>query len=99
MQIHFLGTGNAFNADGRATTAFLVQPAAAAPFLIDCGPNLMSSLIRFGLDFRGLDRLFLTHFHGDHVAGWPFLLLHLAIQHAGAIRRPELFLHGPKDSL
>jgi ribonuclease Z len=81
MQIHFLGTGNAFNADGRATTALLFRPDEAAPFLLDCGPDLMRSLVRSALDFRSLDRLFLTHHHGDHVAGWPFLLLHLVIQH------------------
>jgi ribonuclease BN (tRNA processing enzyme) len=72
-----LGTGTAFNEDGRGNQAILVEPAAGtAPFLVDVGPTAVAAMMRFGVAHEALDRLFVTHLHGDHVAGWPFLLLH-----------------------
>ena len=76
--LHFLGTGNAFNADGRGSQSFVVRPVGRGPFLVDVGPTVVAAVERFGVDTSGLDRVFVTHLHGDHVAGWPFLLLRLA---------------------
>jgi ribonuclease BN (tRNA processing enzyme) len=42
------------------------------------GPTALAAVERFGVDTSPLERLFVTHLHGDHVAGWPFLLLRLA---------------------
>jgi ribonuclease BN (tRNA processing enzyme) len=79
VSLQFLGTGNAFNADGRGAQSILVDPPSGGPFLVDAGPTLMSLARRFGADCASVDRLFLTHLHGDHVAGWPFLLLQQVI--------------------
>jgi len=73
--LQFLGTGNAFNTDGRGAQSILFEPENGGSFLVDAGPTLMSLARRFGVDCASVDRLFLTHLHGDHVAGWPFLLL------------------------
>jgi ribonuclease BN (tRNA processing enzyme) len=77
--VTFLGTGTAFNQDGRASQAFLVRSDSGTPFLVDAGPTMMVHLMREGAGYADVDRLFLTHLHGDHVAGWPFLLLHMVI--------------------
>jgi ribonuclease BN (tRNA processing enzyme) len=77
--IQFLGTGNAFNSDGRGTQSILIAPGSASPFLVDLGPNSLQAMIRFDVDWRRIDRLFVTHLHGDHTAGWPFLLLNMII--------------------
>jgi ribonuclease BN (tRNA processing enzyme) len=77
--IQFLGTGNAFNTDGRGTQSILFAPGSASPFLVDLGPNSIYAMVRFDVDWRKIDRLFLTHLHGDHMAGWPFLLLNMVI--------------------
>jgi ribonuclease BN (tRNA processing enzyme) len=91
-QVRFLGTGTAFNNDGRGSQAILVRPAAASPFLVDIGPTAMQAMARFEVDFNEIDRLFLTHLHGDHLAGWPFLLLS---QHFIAGRTIPFHIHGP----
>ena len=97
--IQFLGTGTAFNTDGRGNQSLLVAPGAASPFLVDLGPTSMQAMIRFDVDWRKIDRLFLTHLHGDHTAGWPFLLLSMVIE----ARRTQPFdVYGPigtKDCL
>lgn len=77
--IQFLGTGNAFNSDGRGTQSILVTPGSASSFLVDLGPNTIQAMVRFDVDWKRIDRLFVTHLHGDHTAGWPFLLLNMVI--------------------
>jgi ribonuclease BN (tRNA processing enzyme) len=57
----------------------LVRPPGGSPFLVDAGPTMMVALMQEGAGHADIDRLFLTHLHGDHTAGWPFLLLHLMI--------------------
>jgi ribonuclease BN (tRNA processing enzyme) len=93
--IQFLGTGNAFNTDGRGTQSILFAPGAASPFLVDIGPTAFQAMVRFGVDWAKIDRLFLTHLHGDHTAGWPFLLLNMVIQE----RRTRPFdIFGPQGT-
>jgi ribonuclease BN (tRNA processing enzyme) len=91
-RIHFLGTGTAFNHDGRGSASLLVEPAAGPSFLVDAGPTLTCAMARLQIDPSPIGRLFVTHLHGDHVAGWPFLLLHFVF----LARRTEPFdVHGP----
>jgi len=75
-KIIFLGTGNAFNTDGRASQSIWVEPEGGAPFLVDAGPTALASMNRYGVNPDALEQVFITHLHGDHIAGWPFLLLH-----------------------
>ncbi len=42
-----------------------------------------------------LERVFVTHLHGDHTAGWPFLLLHLMLRDR---RTRALEVLGPPDT-
>jgi ribonuclease BN (tRNA processing enzyme) len=91
-RIEFLGTGTAFQSDGRGAAAVLIRPDSAAPFLVDVGPTALLAMTRFGVDCGRIDRVFLTHLHGDHVAGWPFLLLDLCLVQK---RRRPLDVHGP----
>jgi len=56
-------------------------------------PTSLQAMIRFDVDWAKIDRLFVTHLHGDHTAGWPFLLLHMVIRD----RRTRPFdVYGPK---
>lgn len=94
-RITFLGTGTAFNHDGRGSQCLLVEPGGASSFLVDAGPSAMSAITRERIDSTAIDRLFLTHLHGDHFAGWPFLLLHFVILHD---RRAPFDVYGPSGT-
>jgi len=74
MQVRFVGCGDAFGSGGRTNTCFHVT-GESANFLIDCGASSLPALQRLGIVRDGIDLVLITHFHGDHFAGLPFLLL------------------------
>jgi ribonuclease BN (tRNA processing enzyme) len=74
MQLRFVGCGDAFGSGGRFNTCFHVT-GARVNFLIDCGASSLPALKRLDIARDGIDLILITHFHGDHFAGLPFLLL------------------------
>jgi ribonuclease BN (tRNA processing enzyme) len=74
MQLQFVGCGDAFGSGGRANTCFHVT-GRTVNFLIDCGASSLPALKRQGIVCDDIDLVLITHFHGDHFAGLPFLLL------------------------
>jgi ribonuclease BN (tRNA processing enzyme) len=74
MQLRFVGCGDAFGSGGRCNTCFHVT-GAAVNFLIDCGASSLPALKRQGIARDDIDLVLITHFHGDHFGGLPFLLL------------------------
>jgi ribonuclease BN (tRNA processing enzyme) len=74
VEIQFLGTGDAFGSGGRHQTCIHVA-AGGYRFLIDCGASALISMKRWGLDPARIDAILLTHLHGDHFGGIPFLIL------------------------
>jgi ribonuclease BN (tRNA processing enzyme) len=74
MRIQFLGSGDAFGSGGRFNTCFLVENAAGA-FLIDCGASSLIAMRKYGIDPNRIDTVFVSHLHGDHFGGLPFLIL------------------------
>lgn len=74
MQLRFVGCGDAFGSGGRNNTCFHVL-GERVNFLIDCGATSLPALKHQGIARDELDLILITHFHGDHFAGLPFLLL------------------------
>lgn len=74
MELRVLGCGDAFGSGGRFNTCFHVE-APAACFLIDCGTSALIAMRRFAVDPNGIETVFLTHLHGDHFGGLPFVIL------------------------
>src|SRR6266567_4811643 len=74
MQVRFVGCGDALGSGGRFNTCFHIT-GAGVNFLIDCGASSLPALKRLGIARDAIDLVLITHFHGDHFAGLPFLLL------------------------
>ncbi len=71
------GSGNAFNSDGRGHACFLLESSGGDRLLLDAGATALQKLRQHGLEWESVDGAALTHFHGDHFFGLPFLLLSL----------------------
>lgn len=74
VNVTFLGTGNAFSAGRRTNTTLLIE-ASGFRMLVETGPMVMEQLSRAGVRAHEVERLFVTHGHGDHVLGFPVLAL------------------------
>lgn len=70
------GTGGMMPLENRALTCCWIEYQGSA-VLIDCGEGTQVALKKAGCKLNRLDTLLLTHFHADHVAGLPGLLLTL----------------------
>jgi len=80
MKIAFLGTGAAFSLE-RYNGAVVVD----GRLLLDGGAPLLPHMNRLGIDPGGIDALFLSHFHGDHVLGLPTFLLYRSFVPTGPL--------------
>jgi ribonuclease BN (tRNA processing enzyme) len=74
VRLRFLGSGDAFGSGGRLQ-ACLHLDGSAEPLLLDCGATGLIALKQAGLDPAGLGWVALSHLHGDHFAGIPWLVL------------------------
>jgi ribonuclease BN (tRNA processing enzyme) len=74
MRVRFVGCGDAFGSGGRYNTCFHVT-GEKVNFLIDCGASSLPALKRNGVSREEIDLVLITHFHGDHFGGLPFLML------------------------
>ena len=74
MKLTIVGSGDAFGSGGRLNTCFFLETAKAA-LLIDCGASALPALKGQGIEPNRIDAIILSHLHGDHFGGLPFLLL------------------------
>ncbi|HEY7218131.1 MAG TPA: MBL fold metallo-hydrolase, partial [Candidatus Binatia bacterium] len=74
MKLHILGCGDAFGSGGRNQSGYLVETNDRL-FLLDCGPTTLLAMKRAGLAPQQLNAIFLSHLHGDHFGGIPFLFI------------------------
>ena len=74
VRLRFLGCGDAFAAGGRFQTSFYLD-GGEEPLLIDCGATTLIALKRQGIDSTSIGWVVLSHLHGDHFGGLPWLVL------------------------
>ena len=74
MKATIVGCSDAFGTGGRAHTSFLVQSGQAG-MLVDFGASSIVSWKKLGLRFELIDGVAISHLHGDHFGGLPFLLI------------------------
>jgi ribonuclease BN (tRNA processing enzyme) len=73
VEIQFLGSGDAFGSGGRLQSCILVTHEHGK-FLIDCGASCMIGMNRYGINPNEIKMIFISHMHGDHYGGIPFLV-------------------------
>lgn len=74
MRLTILGCGDAFSGGGRLPSSYLVETEETR-FLLDCGPSILPALKRMGRSTNDFDSIVISHLHGDHFGGLPFLLI------------------------
>ena len=74
MRLTIVGCGDAFGSGGRFNTCFWLETAKTT-LLVDCGATSPVALKTRNLDFDRVEGVVLSHLHGDHFGGLPFLLL------------------------
>ncbi len=74
MRLTVIGSGDAFGSGGRFNTCFMVE-ARGKTIALDFGASSLVALKARGVDPNALDGILLSHLHGDHFGGLPFLLL------------------------
>ncbi len=90
VELRFLGSGDAFGSGGRFQ-ACLMLSGGGENLLLDCGATSLTAMKRSGVDPSSIAAVLVTHLHGDHFGGLPFLILDGQFSH----RESPLVIAGP----
>lgn len=93
MEFTFLGTGAGLPSKERNVTAIalsLLQELNSV-WLFDCGEATQHQVLHTNIRPRKIDKIFITHLHGDHIFGLPGLLSSRSFQGG----QEALHIYGP----
>jgi ribonuclease BN (tRNA processing enzyme) len=91
MRLSIVGCGDAFGSGGRSNTCSWLETAKGT-LVVDFGASALPALKMRKLDPNRIDAIVLSHLHGDHFGGLPFLLLDYQFL---ARRQSPLTIAGP----
>lgn len=93
MKITFLGTGAGKPTPLRnvSAVALTLNALKQTHWLIDCGEATQHQILKSTIKISRIDRIFITHLHGDHLFGLPGLLSSRAML---SIKR-KMTVYGP----
>ncbi len=94
MELLFLGTGAGVPAKERNVSAAALQllEERGATWLFDCGEATQHQILHTSIRPRRIEKIFITHLHGDHIFGLPGLLGSRSFQGGDT----PLTVYGPK---
>ena len=93
VTVRFVGSGDSFGSGGRFQTCILAD-GPASRIAIDFGTSSLIALAQQGIEHNTIDAILLTHLHGDHCGGVPFMLIDAMLS---AKRARPLVIAGPPD--
>lgn len=96
MQLEFLGTGAGQPAKFRNVTSIALKllDERNAVWLFDVGEGTQHQILRTNIRPRKVEKIFITHLHGDHIFGLPGFLSSRSFQ--GSDANEPLTIYGPK---
>ncbi|MTV81331.1 ribonuclease Z [Secundilactobacillus folii] len=94
MQIEFLGTGAGSPGKFRnvSSLALRLLEERNSIWLFDAGEGTQQQILRTTIKPRKIDKIFITHLHGDHIFGLPGLLSSRSFQGGNE----KLTIYGPR---
>ncbi|MED4400829.1 ribonuclease Z [Metabacillus fastidiosus] len=94
MNVLFLGTGAGIPAKARNVTSIALQllEERKSVWLFDCGEGTQHQILHTPIKPRRIEKIFITHMHGDHIYGLPGLLGSRSFQDG----KDKLTIYGPK---
>lgn len=94
MQLLFLGTGAGMPSKQRNTSALVLKllEERGTVWLFDCGEATQHQILHTTVKPRKIEKIFITHMHGDHIFGLPGLLGSRSFQGGDE----PLGIYGPK---
>ncbi|MBP2240787.1 ribonuclease Z [Cytobacillus eiseniae] len=94
MEVFFLGTGAGMPAKLRNVTSIALKllEERGTIWLFDCGEATQHQVLHTSIKPRRIEKIFITHLHGDHIYGLPGLLSSRSFQGGES----EVTLYGPK---
>lgn len=93
VDVTVLGAGDAFSSRGLFQAGYAIQTDGCS-FLMEAGPTVLTALKRSGIPAADLDFILISHLHGDHFAGLPFLMLEYLWE---SPRKRMLTIAGPRN--
>ncbi|GAB2573912.1 ribonuclease Z [Gracilibacillus alcaliphilus] len=94
MNIHFLGTGAGLPSKQRNVSSLILDllQERNSLWMFDCGEATQHQILHTSLKPRKVDKVFITHLHGDHIFGLPGFLSSRSFQGG----EDPITVYGPK---
>ncbi len=96
MKVTILGNNSALPAYGRNPTSQVVT-LYGEDLMIDCGEGAQSRMQQYGIRWRHLEHIYISHLHGDHYYGIFGLLTSMSL--LGRTAPLHLYAHEPLQRL
>lgn len=94
MELNFLGTGSGLPSSERNLSCCVLNlmKERKALWVFDCGEGTQQQFLKTQLKIPKIEKIFITHLHGDHLFGLPGLLTSKSF----AVPATPLTVYGPK---